>query len=132
MHTNIQHQLNTSTAVSNTAFTVENGLIELTEDTKVEGYNKNCNAYTFAGAPAEITTFNGVTRLIQAQFDHINNNVDTMNAELDSCIKSCINTLMSDVTLSGGHMFCGVTFAEIGHLSGVASNVQTRYNNTIK
>ena len=117
MHTSIQHQLNTSTAVSNTAFTVENGLIELTEDTKVEGYNKNCNAYTFAGALAEITTLNGVTQLIQAQFDHINNNVDTMNAELDSCIKSCINTLMSDVRLSGGHMFCGATSLEIRDLS---------------
>ena len=64
MHTNIQHQFDTINAVSETAFKVVNGLIELTEDIIVEGYDENGNIYTFAGAtPAEIITLNGVHTL---------------------------------------------------------------------
>ena len=70
--------------MNNTAFKVVNGLIEITENITVEGYDEYCDAHTFAGAtPAEITTRNGVTRSVQGQFDDISREVDVINTELD-------------------------------------------------
>ena len=71
-----------------------------------------------------------MTRSIQAQFDDINNEVDALNTELDSYIKSGPNTLTSDVTLNGGHMFYVAT-SEIGYLSGVSLNIQTQCDKAI-
>ena len=110
-----------------------NGLIELTEDIIVEGYDEYGNAYTFAGAtPAEITHLNGVTHSIQARCDDVNNEFNAINTELNYCIKCSINRLKNDVTLNSDHMFCGATSSEINYLSRVSSSIQTQCNNTIK
>ena len=116
--------------MNDTAFKVVDGLIELTEDITLEGYDE---AYTFAGATtAEITRLNGVTHPIQTQIDEVNTELDALNTELDSCIKMGENTLTSDVTLTGGHTFCGATSSEIASLSRVTSNIQTQCDNAIK
>ena len=92
-----------------------NGLIELTEDITVDGYDKNGDAYTFAGAtPTEIITLNGVRSSVQGQFDELFNEASVIHAELDMCIKS------------------GVTASEIACLSGVMTNIQTLCNDVIK
>ena len=72
-----------------------------------------------------------MTHSIQAQFDNITNEVDPMNSELDLCIKSGLNTLTSDVTLTGNHLFCGGTSSEIPCFYGVTSNIQTQCDNGI-
>ena len=100
IHTNIQHQLDNITAISDTAFKVVDGLIELTEDITLEGYDVHGNAYTFAGAtPAEITALNGVTSPVQTQLDAIINDIDTVNSVLETCIKHGENTPTSDIAL---------------------------------
>ena len=81
--------------MSDTAFKMVNGLIELTEDIILEGYD----VYTFAGTtPAEI--------------------LNEVNTELNFCIESCVNTLTRNVLLIGEYMLCGTTSSEIAALSG--------------
>ena len=43
-------------------------------------------------------------------------------------LKCSPNTQTSDVTLNGGHMFCGSTSSEIGYLSGVTSKTNIYTN----
>ena len=106
IHTNIQHQLDNITAISDTAFKVVDGLIELTEDIILEGYDVHGNAYTFAGAtPAKITALNGVMSPVQTQFNTITDDIDTMNLVIESCIKYGENTPTSDVVLHETHLF---------------------------
>ena len=76
-----------------------NDLIELTEDTILEGYDEYGDVYTFAGAtPAEI--------------------LNEVNTELNFCIESCVNTLTRNVLLIGEYMLCAATSSEIADLSG--------------